>query len=356
MVNLVNNILRLLTAGRRWAVVLTVFLAFTPSGIYAQSVPELQSHYSGATAWKGNSADLSFTKSGAVNFNRDKEMSGIWEVPAAVKTITIKAKVRVTGQFTFHGDCTIAGEDQKTSVLYGTDVPALLHNKGLDGGGGCVPYSAILGEGKITLQVANLTTLNPIGFMWTGRKGAVIHLDRVRGIDDRGGSHNHSDGIQAAAGSTVRDCYLETGDDTIKVYNYIVVENTTIKMIQNCVPIQLGWGDYGDKATGVFRNLTIIGNNGRGRIPAVIVGRRGTYQKNIEMDGVSMTNPNAALVSLYEKGMELDLSIKNGDISVKQFWDEAKGACRSKINGSPEQVKTYRAVGADPKRRKNAHE
>jgi hypothetical protein len=340
----------LLTVCKRSALLFAVFLAFSPSDMDAQSVAELQSHYSGTTAWNASSGDFSFTAPGVINFNRDKEMSGIWAVPVAVKTITIKANVRVTGQLTFQSDCTIVGENQTTSVLYGTDVPAFLHNKGLDSGGDCVPYSAILGKGKITLQIRNLTTLNPVGFMWTGTQGAKIHLDRVRGIDDRGGSHNHSDGLQAAAGSTVRDCYLETGDDAIKVYNEILVENTTIKMIQNCVPIQLGWGDYGDNARGVFRNLTLIGDKGRSQTPAVIVGRRGTYRKHIEIDGIAINHPNAALVSLYEKGMELDLVIKNGNISVKQFRDEMQGTCHSEINGSQKQVNTYHPVGAKPEK------
>ena len=314
--------------------------AFT-SDACAQSVPALQSAYSGKIRMEGNSGHLTFTSSGIIDFKRDKMMSGIWTVPTDVTKITIGANVRVTGQFTIRHDCTIEGEDQRTSILHGTDTPGLLHNSKLDQGGGCVPYSAVLGEGKIVLRVKNLTTLNPIGFMWTGKEGCRIHLDGVRGIDDRGGWHNHSDGISAAAGSTVRNCYLETGDDAIKPYADITVENTTIKMIQNCVPIQLGWGSYGNKARATFRNLTILGDKGRGKIPSVIVGRKGTYHKSIDIDGLFIEHPKAAFVSLHEKGMELDLTVKNANISVKQFWDRSEGICRSIINGSTDQVNRY---------------
>jgi len=321
---------------------LATILAFAfTSGAYAQSVSALQSAYSGKIKWEGDSGHLTFTSSGIIDFKRDKMMSGIWTVPTDVTQITIGANVRVTGQFTLRHDCTIEGEDQKTSILYGTDTPSLLRKNNLDGGGGCIPYSAVLGKGKIVLQVKNLTTLNPIGFMWTGKKGCRIHLDGVRGIDDRGGWRNHSDGISAAKGSTVRNCYLETGDDAIKVYADITVENTTIKMIRNCVPIQLGWGSHGNNARGTFRNLTILGGRGRGKIPAVIVGRRGTYHKSIDIDGLSVEHPTGALVSLYEKGMELDLTVKNANISVKQFWGRPEGICNSTINGSTEQVSRY---------------
>lgn len=197
------------------------------------------------------------------------------------------------------------------------------------------------GAGKDHPAGSKLTTLNPLGYMWTGKEGATIHLDHVRGIDNRGGWHNHSDGFSAAAGSTVRNCYLETGDDAIKVYADILVEDTTIKMIQNCVPIQLGWGSYGNNAKGVFRNLKIIGDKGRGRPPAVIVGRSGKYHKTLEIDGLELVNPNAALVSLYEKGMELDLTITDANISTGQFWGMAEGACRSMINGSEKQRSRY---------------
>ncbi|MCF7848547.1 MAG: hypothetical protein K9M45_06825 [Kiritimatiellales bacterium] len=323
----------------RTLIALVVLVSTTAS---AQSIGELRQHYNGKTEWESASGTFTFASTGKIDFKRDKERSGIWEVPPEVRNIFINADVRVTGQFTFRHDCSIEGADQKTSVIFGTKTPGLLHDKGLDQGGGCMPYSAVYGIGRITLHVNNLTVLNPIGFMLTGKRGAVMHLDGVHGIDDRGGWHNHSDGVAGANGSTVRNCYFEAGDDVIKVYNDMLIENTTIKMVQNTVPIQLGWGSYGDGAKGVFRNLKIIGDKGRGQPPAVIVGRSGKYRKKIEIHGLELENKNAALVSLYEKGMQLDLEINDADIRVKQFWGENKGSCRSSINGSTEQTNQYR--------------
>jgi len=314
---------------------------FIALAAFAQSIEDLQRSYSGTSSWNPQTGHFAFTSSGVINFEREDFKSGIWTMPEGVTKITIRTNVKVTGQFTIRHDCTIEGADQKTSILHGTDIPELLHQNQLDKGGNCIPYSAVYGEGKIDLYVNNLTTLNPIGYMWTGKQGARIHLNGVRGIDDRGGWHNHSDGISAAAGSTVRNCYLETGDDAIKLYADITVENTTIKMIQNCVPIQLGWGSYGNNAHGTFRNLTIIGDKGRGKPPAVIVGRKGAYQKTIHIDGLNLVNTNAALVSLYEAGMNLDLTAKNAAITVKQFWGKSAGNCRSVINETKEQVNRY---------------
>lgn len=319
----------------------------------AQTIPELKAAYSGQTAWDAPSGKFAFRSSGTIDFKRDLEMSGIWTVPPEVKVITIAADTRVTGQFTVEHACRIEGEDRLTSVLHGTDRPAVLHEKGLDRGGNCMPYSSVFAKGGIDVSVTNLTTLNPLGFMWTGVKGARLHLDGVRGIDDRGGWSNHSDGIQAGRGSTVRNCHLETGDDAIKVYNDILVENTTIKMIQNCVPVQLGWGDYGDGARGVFRNVTIVGDRGRGRTPAVIEGTRGHYRKTLDFDGLRVAHPKAALISLREESMTLDLTIANAEIAVQDFSTESKGTVLSVINGSPEQTNRYtsrKQLPAEPPR------
>ncbi|HPM82291.1 MAG TPA: hypothetical protein PLF81_16400 [Candidatus Anammoximicrobium sp.] len=330
----------------------TLFLGIAIYGFASlacgQSLSDLQAHYSGQTEWDAPGGTVTFVSSGTIDFQRDKEMSGIWTVPPEVQRIAIAADVRVTGQFTFRHDCTVEGRDWQTSVLYGTDTPALLCDRKLDDGGNCMPYSAVFAQGKIDIHVKNLTTLNPIGYMWTGVDGARIHLDHVRGIDNRGGWHNHSDGIQGGRGCTVRHCYLETGDDAIKVYSDIVVEDTTIRMIQNCVPIQLGWGNYGSGAQGVFRNLTILGDRGRGRVPPVIEGTHGKYRKTIKIDGLMVNNPNSALVRLHEADMELELTITGADITVKQFAYESPGVCRSLINGSQEQKSRYPAEKPNP--------
>ena len=223
----------------------------------AQSTFEqLKAAYTGEVTFDAASKTVTFTTSGTIAFAGRKELTdNIWHIPPTILKVYIKAGVQVTGEFAWGHIMTFEGEDQKTSVVYGTSVKGALNAVGLDKLYSCVAYSAFYGYGTGDNFIKNLTCLNPLGFMFTGKNSCRLHLDGVRGIDNRGGVSNHSDGISAASGSTVKNCYLETGDDAIKVYANILVENTEIVMIQNCVPIQYGWGTYGSGAVGTFKKV-----------------------------------------------------------------------------------------------------
>ena len=152
----------------------------------------------------------------------------------------------------------------------------------------------------------NLTMLNPYSF-FVRSFAQEAHLKDCTFLDYRGGGGNHSDGFAGGDGSTVDGCYFATADDAIKLYDDITVTNTTIEMVQNCVPIQLGWGDYPDGAVGTFKNLTIVGSRGRTNSDnAVISGRRGKYTVTLHIDGLHVRNPNAVLVSLWGEDMILE--------------------------------------------------
>jgi len=316
-------------------------IVFFGGAVRGQSISELNSHYSGQTEWDAASGVFTFTSSGTIDFALPEERDGIWFVPAEVQRIVINENVRVTGQFTVRSTMTVEGRDRYTSEMFGTPVRALLHDQGLDSKYGCWTYSTVYGEGNIDVYLKDFTCLNPVGFMFTGKQGARMHLDGVRGIDDRGGGSNHSDGVSAASGTTVRNCYFETGDDCIKVYANITVEDTTIKMVQNCVPIQLGWGSYGNNAEGTFENLTVTGTSGRGTSKGVIVATAGTYAKRITIDGCHVVNPNASLVILNEAGESLDLTIREAHIAVQRFAYALNGPLVSSICGTSEQRNVY---------------
>lgn len=293
----------------------------------AQSVEQLETYYSGAFTWSAEAHTLIFTESGTFDFpNRPNYHRHRWDVPKEVKKIVIRENTRVTGFFHFFHNTTIEGEDQQSSVIYGTSTRNLLRSEGLDTNSGSPPYSAIYGKGEIVVQVNNLTVLNPFSYMFTGKEGAVLHIYRCRGIDNRGGHHNHSDGVSADDGSTVRDCYFEAGDDVFKVYHDLYVENTTVKMITNTVPIQLGWGNYGSGAVGVFRNLTIIGDGGRGGTGnAIVDARYGEYDKILIFDGLTVDNPNASLFDFWNEkkrgrsGGKAVIRMNNVDLNLGQF-------------------------------------
>ncbi|MDE2293649.1 MAG: hypothetical protein KGL53_16325, partial [Elusimicrobia bacterium] len=182
----------------------------------AQSVPELLSRYSGRARWDPGSGTLRFESSGRVSFDAPGPEASIWKVPPAVRRIAIAGGVRVEAAFTVVSSLDIVGEG-RSSEIFGTDQPALLHSLGLDHGGGCMPYSAVFARGgpAVVVNIRHLTSRDPIGFHFTGAGGAVLHLDGVAAIDDRGGFYNHSDGIQAGKGSTVADSLFSTGDDVI---------------------------------------------------------------------------------------------------------------------------------------------
>lgn len=305
------------------------------SNSYSQSVSEFQKQYSGKCTWKADSGVLKLETSGAINFTEKGVKGFLWDVPEEVKKIIISANTTVNGGFHTKGDCTISGENRKTSVVYGTETQSWPQKNNIK----AFEISSFEAHGG-TMTLQNMTSLNPRSFHVRGL-GAVIHLKDSDFIDTRGGSGNHSDGIAAGDGSTVDNCYFETGDDVIKVYNDITVTNTTINMIQNAVPIQLGWGDYPDGAVGTFKNLTIIGNSGRGNpggSNAIINGRTGKYSVTINIDGLSIDNPTASMVNLFDdnndgnfektlKGTLKNVSIKN----IKRYSTQLKGNDQLKI-------------------------
>ncbi|MCC4211276.1 hypothetical protein [Leeuwenhoekiella parthenopeia] len=260
---------------------------------------ELESNYSGRVQWDKDKGQVTFLTSGSINFENQGVKSFIWNVPKSVKHIVIEANTTVNGAFHTYAPCLIEGKNRKTSVVYGTEIQSWPQKHDVIA---YVISSFETHEGELVLK--NLTSLNPRSFHVRGLY-APVHLKSCDFIDTRGGSGNHSDGIAGGDGSTVDDCYFETGDDVIKVYNDILVTNTTINMVKNAVPIQLGWGDYPDGAVGTFRNIKIIGNSGRGNPQGsnpIIAGRSGEYTVTVNIDGMVIDNPNASMVNLWDDG------------------------------------------------------
>ncbi len=303
----------------------------------AQSIEQLQSAYSGQFAWDKSSATLRFTGSGGINFTNAGLKSFIWQVPPEVKRLLIAKSVTVNGAFHSKGDLLIAGEDRKTSVVYGTDEQRWSQNRSIK----AFTICTFQNFGGV-LTISNLTSLNPRGFHVRGWDN-VVHAGSCDFLDRRGGHHNNSDGFEGGDGSTVHDCYFESGDDIIKVYHDVTVTDTTIKMITNSVPIQLGWGNYSDGAVGTFRNLRVLGEGGRvNEGNAIISGRHGRYQVTINIDGCHIENPNGTLVSLREDSMMLRGTITNAHIKLKSYAGEyRKGTNLLTVCGSKDRRATY---------------
>jgi hypothetical protein len=303
----------------------------------AQSLEQLRSAYSGKLAWDNVTATVRFTESGAINFTNVGARSFIWQIPPEVKQVRIAKGVTVNGAFHSQASVTIAGEDRKTSVVYGTEEQSWPQKHKL------IEYQICTFQnfGGV-MTISNLTSLNPRAFHVRGWS-KVVHAAYCDFIDHRGGWDNHSDGFEGGDGSTVHGCYFESGDDIIKVYFDITVTDTTIKMVQNSVPIQLGWGNYSDKAVGTFKNLTVLGNGGRGNEGnAIISGRQGRYDVTVNIDGCHIENPNGTLLSLREDSMTLRGAITNAHIKLKSYAGEYhKGTNLLTVCGTTERKAAY---------------
>jgi hypothetical protein len=312
-------------------------LCFAAANASAQSPEQLRSAYSGRLEWDKHGATLHFTGSGEIHFTDAGLKSFIWEIPSEVKRVQVGRNVTVNGAFHARADLLITGEDRKTSVVYGTDEQRWSQSRNIK----AFLICTFQNFGSV-MTISNLTSLNPRGFHVRGWDN-VVHAVSCDFLDRRGGHHNNSDGFEGGDGSTVHDCYFESGDDIIKVYHDITVTDTTIKMITNTVPIQLGWGNYSDGAVGTFRNLRVLGSGGRGAEGnAIISGRQGRYNVTVNIDGCHIENPNGALVSLREDSMTLRGAITNGRIQLKRYaGNYLKGTNLLTVCGTTERKAAY---------------
>ena len=332
-------------------ILIIILLLIAIHASWSQSVKELQKYYSGETSWDAKTLTLTFSSTGAIYFpfktgtGKDPEndqKNHFWEVPKTVRTIIIKENVTVTGAFHAFNDLNISGENRKSSIVFGTNIEtwADANNPGKQDLKEW--YYAQFQNFNGTMSIQNLTILNPFSYLFLGYC-PVIKLKNCDLIDTREGHHNHSDGFCGGDGSTVENCYFECGDDVFKTYFDYSVKNCSIKMRDNCVPIQLGWGNYSDGTVCTFRNIKIWGDSGRHNSDnAIISGRRGKFAVTIHINGLEINNPNAVLVSLWEKGMILNGTITNANIDLRNFSERRDaGNCNLTICNTSEKKKKY---------------
>lgn len=291
----------------------------------SQSVDTLQEMYSveGGVKWEAQRQTLTFLKSGVI-----RSAQNSWKVPPTVKKVVIAKEVTLTGRLDCSSDLTIEGEDRNTSILFGTH-----ERKYAKRNGGGDKLSAIrVTNGKV--KIHKLTSLNPKGFHFTSRAGSgFLEISDCNLYDQRGGQQNNSDGIVSWGGGKVTNCHIASGDDAIKVYGSITVEDTHIEMIPNAVPIQLGWGNYGSGAVGIFKDLKISGTEGRYSAgQPIISARRGKYQKTIVIDGLTVDHPRASLLSFREGQGDFEISIQKADIKVARFQHDWNAGVQATVN------------------------
>jgi hypothetical protein len=325
------------------SIIIVGITAFLVANATSQSIDQLRSAYSGKLVWDESSGTVRFTESGSVEFADAGKLSFIWRIPLEVKQIHIAKEVTVNAAFHSYSTVNISGEHRKTSMVYGTKEQAWSKNRNIK----AFTICTFQNFGGI-MTISNLTSQDPRGFHVRGWEN-VVHVSACDFLDKRDGHGNNSDGFEGGDGSTVHDCYFESGDDIIKVYHDVTVTDTTIKMVTNTVPIQLGWGDYSDGATGTFRNLRVLGEGGRGAEGnAIISGRQGRYGVTVNIDGCHIKNPNATLVSLREDSMTLHGTITSAHIQLKSYAGAfQKGTNLLTVCGTAERKATYDCCNPD---------
>jgi hypothetical protein len=187
-----------------------------------------------------------------------------------VKRIAIGAGVVVQGGFRVSGRAqdnplTIAGADRKTSTLLGTYEEAWTTQNGVADNEKW-KYGAVNVLSDAVVYIDNLTSLNPRAYHFSGyARQSVLHVLRCNLLDTRPGQRNNSDGFVGAAGSSITDCFISTGDDAIKIYSDMTIRGVTIEQHRNGAPIQFGWGDEDGRAKARIEGLTIRGVDAAGR-------------------------------------------------------------------------------------------
>ena len=219
--------------------------------------------FSGETAWDSAAGTITFKSSGNM---ADGKEEFFWQVPIQVKRILIEPNVVVRGGFRVgfrnpENPLHIVGGDRKSSVIFGTESERWTVRNGVADNEKW-KYGAICVLADATVHVANLTSKNPRGYHISGYANrSVLHVSRCDLLDTRPGHNNNSDGFIGAAGSTISDCFISTGDDAIKVYRDVVIRNVTIEQHRNGAPIQFGWDGESGRAKAEIENLTIQGAN-----------------------------------------------------------------------------------------------
>lgn len=315
---------------RNLLLIIVLFVFGTCSSVMAQSVSDFQRRYSGNTCWDASSGTMTIKSSGYLNFQGKNNPSSnhrngagyfIWNVPTSVNKIVIESCVTVNAAFHSEANLTIEGENRRTSIIYGTEIQDWEDNSGAGAITDIYRYSALQNFGG-TLTVNNLTILNPKGYAirsWA----RPLKVSDVNVIDTRGGSQNHSDGFLGGAGTEIDNCYFETGDDNIKVYfPNMSITNCTFNMVENSVPIQLGWGSYSNGGVGNFSNIRVVGSSGRYSAGNAVIGggQNGSGTVNVNIDGLFIDNPNGTMVNFRSPGQALEGTITNAKISLSKYW------------------------------------
>ncbi|MGB2571646.1 hypothetical protein ACPFP2_24810 [Micromonospora citrea] len=217
-------------------------------------------------------------------------------VPDSWSRIVIGAGVTLKGNFLIPANrtkpLTIAGENAETSQVVGNGP----HVKDYS-------FAGVSTEARIKLTLSTYTSRNPRIFHMHAKKAQLL-VSGMRYIDDRDAGNNNSDGFSGGANSVIENTFIDTWDDSVKLYNGdLTIRNTTIVHNRNGAPIQMGWGDYGT-GTLTIDGLTVISNSEEIYNQGVVSWAGGVKadSRTIRIVGAGLirrTNPGMKVAPLY---------------------------------------------------------
>ena len=287
---------------------------------------------------------------GVATYHQNKNIGRKFQVPDSWDKIVINENVTITGSFympTRMKPIEIAGKSRVTSIIQGDGSRPT--NDGIKGRS----YSGIRADKTPDVYIHDLRSLNPMKFHISAGFGNVV-VERCDIIDRR--KIHTTDGVHGGRGKTiVKDCYIDTFDDSTYVGECTLIENTTIVHNKNGAPFQVCWGYSQLNHTCIIRNCTVIDNmgpsEGDGKYNQGVVswaGRKdsGNMNLTLKFQGyfVRETKPGKITSHMYQIGRKNTSGIKNCTIYVE-------GLCPYKnsviIYGNTNSKVVFRNCGSD---------
>ncbi len=218
-----------------------------------------------------------------------------YTITANINNVIIKKGVTVKGSFKIEErtePLTIEGEGE-TSVLEGIEGT---RNYGIEA------------DCNFTINLKNFKSLNPSYYHMRLTKNKIV-AEGMYLVDDSGDTQKNADGFSGGDGSVYNNCYVNTWDDSFKIYyGSYTIKNTKIVHNGNGAPFQLGWGDkINDECTLILDNVTVVSNDVKDYNQGVFSWAGGVkaQKRNIKLEGKGLireTNPGMEVAPLYQFG------------------------------------------------------
>ena len=226
-----------------------------------------------------------------VNWTNKGKEGFYFQVPNEVKTIHIAKGKRVTGGFRVYNHSnalTISGgtdgepEWHRSSTIFGTSEQSWSPSNNVADNDKW-KYGAVAVMNSATVTLRNIKFVNARAYHITSFN-SKIDAKYINIEDWRGGEHNNSDGFGGGAGSIIANSYIDTLDDSVKLYfNNSSVKYTTIKHRRNGAPVQLGWGSESGSTGLEMVNVTVKGADASGYNMGVVSWANHTATKTKDL-------------------------------------------------------------------------